>query len=101
MRISDWSSDVCSSDLSTVSPLVPPSLEAFLLVAALFGALFAAAGFAALARARRPEIWAGVSAALPVILLAVAYWRVTDLGVDLVWSAAAVDRKSPRLNSRH
>src|SRR3546814_1754582 len=57
---------------------------------ALFGALFAAAGFAALARARRPEIWAGVSAALPVILLAVAYWRVTDLGVDLVWSAAAV-----------
>src|SRR3546814_12746916 len=50
---------------STVSPLVPPPLEAFLLVAALFGPPFAAAGFAALARARRPAIWAAASAALP------------------------------------
>ncbi|HMA13811.1 MAG TPA: DUF2339 domain-containing protein [Kiloniellaceae bacterium] len=93
---------------SAVGPLVPPSLEAFVLVAALFGALFAAAGFAALfagagfaapfagagfaarGRAGRPALWAGISAAVPVVLLAVAYWRVTDLGVDLGWSAAAV-----------
>lgn len=75
---------------SPVGPLLPPSLEAFVLVTALFAALFAAAGFAALGRARRPAAWAGVSAAVPVILLAVAYWRVTDLGVDLAWSAAAI-----------
>lgn len=75
---------------SAVGPLVPPSLEAFVLVAALFGVLFAGAGFAALGRAGRPALWAGVSAAVPVVLLATAYWRVTDLGVDLGWSAAAV-----------
>lgn len=75
---------------SPVGPLLPPSLEAFVLVTALFAALFAVAGFAALGRARRPAIWAGLSAAVPVALLAIAYWRVTALGVDLTWSAAGV-----------
>src|SRR3546814_1411623 len=28
MRISDWSSDVCSSDLSTTSAIIPPSPRA-------------------------------------------------------------------------
>lgn len=72
-----------------MGPVVPPALEAFVLVALVFGAVFAVAGFLALARARRPQIWAAASAAMPVLLLAVAYWRVTGLGVDLAWSTAA------------
>ncbi|MEO3428618.1 DUF2339 domain-containing protein [Pelagibius sp. CAU 1746] len=72
-----------------LGPVVPPQLSAFVLVAFLFGALFAAAGFLALPAARRPVIWAGASAGLPVALMAVAYWRVTGLGIDLAWSAAA------------
>jgi uncharacterized membrane protein len=75
---------------SVLSPLVPPSLEVFVGVGSLFAAVFSAAGFLALPRARRPQIWAGVSAGVPVLLLAVAYWRVTGLGVDLAWSATAV-----------
>ncbi|GAB4354334.1 MAG: DUF2339 domain-containing protein [Kiloniellaceae bacterium] len=73
----------------TVGPVVPPELADFVLVCFGFGALFAAVGFLALARAGRPALWAGVSAALPVLLLALAYWRVTGLGVDLAWSAVA------------
>ena len=75
---------------SVLSPLVPPSLEVFVGVGSLFAALFAAAGFLALPRSHRPQVWAGISAGVPVLLLAVAYWRVTGLGVDLTWSAAAV-----------
>ncbi|NIA68676.1 DUF2339 domain-containing protein [Pelagibius litoralis] len=72
-----------------LGPVVPPALTAFVLVALVFGALFAVVGFFALARARRSEIWAGTSAAVPVLLLAIAYWRITGLGIDLAWSAAA------------
>lgn len=92
--ISDWPAFTHSyrgADYGTaMGPVVPPALEAFLVVALVFGAVFALAGFFALARARRPQIWAAVSAAMPVLLLAVAYWRVTGLGVDLAWSAAAL-----------
>lgn len=75
---------------SIVSPLLPPSLEVFIGVGSALTAIFGAAGFLALGRARCPAVWAAVSATVPVILLAVAYWRVTGLGVDLAWSAAAV-----------
>src|SRR5690606_13784628 len=75
---------------SIVSPLLPPSLEVFIGVVSALTAIFGAAGFLALGRARCPAVWAAVSATVPVILLAVAYWRVTGLGVDLAWSAAAV-----------
>lgn len=74
---------------SDLGPVIPPELTAFVFVSLVFGALFAAVGFFALARARRFEIWAGTSAAMPVLLLAIAYWRITDLGVDLTWSLAA------------
>lgn len=75
---------------STLGPVVPPELATFVITAIVFGALFAAVGFFALARARRPEVWAGASAAMPVLLLAVGYWRITGLGVDLAWSTAAL-----------
>jgi len=73
-----------------LGPVVPPQLSAFVMVSLVFGALFAAVGFLALPGARRPAVWAGISAGVPVLLLAVAYWRVTGLGIDLAWSAAAL-----------
>ncbi len=71
-------------------PIVPPALLPYLSVSAGFAALFGVAGFFALWGARRPAIWAGVSAATPVVLLAVAYWRIVDFGLDLKWSLAAL-----------
>ncbi len=71
-------------------PVLPPELSAFAVTALIFGALFALAGFLALGGSRRPGIWAGVSAATPAALLAVAYWRIVDFGLDLAWSGVAV-----------
>ncbi|MGD1876041.1 MAG: DUF2339 domain-containing protein [Kiloniellaceae bacterium] len=72
-----------------LGPVVPPELADFVLVCFGFGVLFGVTGFLTLKRAARPAVWAGVSAALPVLLLALAYWRVTGLGIDLAWSAVA------------
>ncbi len=70
-------------------PVVPPELGAFVWVSLISGALFGLGGFAALWRVRRPALWAAISAAAPLALLAVAYWRVTAFEVDLGWSAVA------------
>src|SRR3546814_19464150 len=89
MRISDWSSDVCSSDLygpEARPPIVPPELEGFVFASIGFGAGFAVAGFVALWGARRPGWWAAISAGTPVAILAVAYWRLADFELDLRWA---------------
>ena len=71
-------------------PLLPPELVDFAVAAAGFGALFGAAGFVALWGARRPGLWAGVSAGTPTLLFTIAYWRFVDFGLDLGWAAAAL-----------
>lgn len=71
------------------SPLIPVSLAYFATTAGIYAGIFAVAGFVALWGARRPAIWAGVSAAVPVLALAIAYWRIVDFGVDLQWAAIA------------
>ncbi|MFQ5973713.1 MAG: DUF2339 domain-containing protein, partial [Alphaproteobacteria bacterium] len=71
-------------------PIVPPELEPFIIAAALFAILFAAGGFAALRGARRPALWASLSAATPLAILAVAYWRVEAFDLDLGWAAVAM-----------
>ena len=70
--------------------LVPPALEPFLAFSGAFAALFAGFGYWSLWRARRPWLWAGLSAAAPPALLAVAFWRVRGFEGDLSWAAVAV-----------
>jgi uncharacterized membrane protein len=69
---------------------VPPPLEHFLFVTTAFGALFGTAGFLMLARATRPVRWAALSAAVPVALFALAYWRIENLDIALPWGMAAL-----------
>ena len=71
-------------------PILAPSLASFLSITAGYGALFGAGGFAILWRARRPAIWAAVAAAVPVLLLTVAYWRIEAFGIDFSWAAVAI-----------
>jgi uncharacterized membrane protein len=71
-------------------PLLPLELLPFATAATLFGALFGAAGFATLWGARRPGVWAGISAGVPVLLFTTAYWRFVDFGLDLKWALAAL-----------
>lgn len=71
------------------APLVPRGLETFITTSIAFGAMFGMAGFATLWGAKRPAMWAAVSAGTPVLLLTICYWRVADLGVDLRWATVA------------
>lgn len=69
--------------------LVPPALEPFLAFSGAFAALFAGFGYWSLWRAQRPWLWAGLSAAAPPALLAVAFWRARGFEGDLSWAAVA------------
>ena len=70
--------------------LVPPALEPFLAFGALFAGLLAALGFHNAKDAPRPWLWAGISAAAPVAMLAIAFWRIRAFEVDFSWVAVAV-----------
>src|SRR3546814_9863788 len=108
MRISDWSSDVCSSDLLADDPAVHPLAVAGRIEAGLVAA------FVHLAEARGvPDLGAEVAIALDAALgeLDVAALRgqrregeahrVGAELVDEVERVQDVDRKSTRLNSSH
>ena len=71
-------------------PIVPPAFASFTGWSAAYAALFAAGGFIALWGAARPARWASLSAAFPVLVLALAYWRITDFAVSLPWGAASL-----------
>jgi uncharacterized membrane protein len=69
---------------------VPLEAATFLTTAAVFGAGYAAGGFSALWGAKRPILWAGLSAVVPLSLLIAAYWRIARFEIDLQWSTAAL-----------
>lgn len=72
---------------TATAPVVPPEMATFAAIALATAVLFAAAGFAGLWRARRPGLWSAVSAAVPLAVYAVAYWRMRDAEVYLAWGA--------------
>ncbi|MDH3239421.1 MAG: DUF2339 domain-containing protein [Alphaproteobacteria bacterium] len=76
--------------VESAAPLVPPELSDFTLAGLIYGGSIAIGGFAALWGAKRPALWAAVSAATPVLVLAVAYWRIKDFGLDIGWAALAL-----------
>ena len=71
-------------------PIVPPALMPFLGVSAVYALIVGGGAFAALWGARRAALWASVSAATPVLVLAVAYWRIKGFSLDLAWTGAAL-----------
>jgi uncharacterized membrane protein len=72
------------------APMVPAELHYFGITCIVFGVLFAIFGFAALWGAKRPALWAGVSASVPIALLVIAYYRIADFGVDFAWAGLAL-----------
>lgn len=71
-------------------PIPPPEFRTFTAVALAFAALYFGVGFAAIGRVRFSDFWASVSAAMPVLILALAYWRWTDFDTDQSWAGAAL-----------
>ena len=71
-------------------PILPPSITPFLMVTAGFAALFGIGGFAAVFGARHPGLWAGISAAGPLLLLSIAYWRIEGFALSALWAGVAL-----------
>lgn len=67
-----------------------PSASSYLSFAALIAASFGLGGYAALSRRPNPARWGFLSAATPLFILVVAYWRMTDFGVSFPWAGAAL-----------
>lgn len=59
----------------------------FLGSAAVFAVFYTVAGHLALARVAKPSSWALLSAAVPVVTLAIVYYRCQSLLLDLGWAA--------------
>jgi uncharacterized membrane protein len=73
-----------------MGPVLAPELVPYVSVAVAFAALFGIGGFFAAWRARRTAVWAGVSAAVPVCILVLAYFRVGERIADINWSYLAL-----------
>src|SRR3546814_5792202 len=116
MRISDWSSDVCSSDLARMliddGWLSRSDLELLALSENTGGAGGFAAGMQAVAERGAPWVWVMDDDACPYedaleLIYAAAedpncmYGSVTIQNDRLAWHMKASDRKSTRLNSSH
>lgn len=72
------------------APIVPPEFAEFSIVAGLAALWFGIVGYAAIARSRPPAYWATISAAVPILVLSIVYWRMAEVGVDLAWAAVAM-----------
>jgi uncharacterized membrane protein len=74
----------------TFGPIaMPAEFLIFARAALLFAALYGIGGFAALKRVATPPVWAALSAAMPLFLLTLAYWRIGGFELNLQWGAMA------------
>jgi len=71
-------------------PILPPTLVAYVAPAAEYALIFAAGGFALLWRSSYPGLWASLSAATPLLLLALLYARLSGMTQSLTWAGAAI-----------
>lgn len=72
------------------APVTPPELMPYLLTSTAFGLAFLLAGYLALRKARRPALWAIISAATPLVLMINAYWRVENFETSISWALTAL-----------
>ncbi|MEN3977284.1 DUF2339 domain-containing protein [Emcibacter sp. SYSU 3D8] len=70
-----------------LNPVRQPAFETFNGVAGGFALLFGATGFLALRTGRAAGFWSGLSAAVPVLILFISYWRWTEFRSDPGWAA--------------
>jgi len=74
-----------------VLPLVPPELVSrFVAAASVIAVIIGGGGFLGMVRAPRPGRWATLSAAVPLSVLIVSYWRLQPFALDIAWSVSAL-----------
>jgi uncharacterized membrane protein len=70
--------------------LKPDHVANFTTAAILYTVLLGGGAFAVLPRVRRPGRWAALSAAAPLAILIVAYWRLQQFEIAFAWTLAAL-----------
>jgi uncharacterized membrane protein len=89
--LATWNLPIPSSlaELSVYARL-PVEVGDFATASITFALLLAGGGFIALGRAPRAGRWAALSAAAPLLILIIAYWRVRNFAPDLGWTSVAL-----------
>jgi uncharacterized membrane protein len=72
---------------AVLNPVRQPAFETFNSIAGGFAVLFGLTGFLALRLRRQAGFWSGLSAAVPVLILFISYWRWTEFRSDPGWAA--------------
>lgn len=72
------------------APIVPPEFSVFASLATLIAFAFGTVGYFGLRRSLLPDLWAAISAAVPLTALIVSYWRMEAFAADLAWGAVAI-----------
>jgi uncharacterized membrane protein len=74
----------------TFGPIqMPLEFLIFARAALAFAAFYGIVGFIVLKRVVTPPVWAALSAAMPLYLLTLAYWRIGGFELNLQWAAMA------------
>ena len=68
----------------------PDHVANFTTAAIVFTLLLGAGGFAVLPRVARPGRWAALSAAAPLAILIIAYWRLQKFDLPIAWTLTAL-----------
>ena len=88
--LASWPLPAPAPAVETVLRMGPPTQVTHFATFAIVGAVLLGGVFLLLARVARPGRWAALSAAAPLLILAIAYWRLRQFGFDIAWSAAAL-----------
>ena len=91
LLLAGWSIDITDwpGPLSPPRDWTPEVVRALLGTAALLSGFFAACGLWFQDRRMQPLPWASLAASVPVLALAVCYWRVALFQTRVDWAAAA------------
>jgi uncharacterized membrane protein len=88
--LATWQLPLPSNEADFSIYLRPPAAIVDFVTAAIVSALLlAGAGFVAFGRVPRPGRWAALSAAAPLLILPIAYWRLSRFDLGIGWSGTA------------
>ena len=88
--LASWPLPAPAPMVETVLRVGPPAQVTHFAGFAVAIAVLLGGVFLLLPRVARPGRWAALSATAPVLILAIAYWRLKQFGFDIAWSAAAL-----------
>ncbi len=89
--LASWNLPLLPPEMSLwVFRLQPDHVANFSTAAIVFTLLLGAGGFIVLPRVARPGRWAALSAAVPLLILVIAYWRLQKFDLTIAWTLAAL-----------